>query len=116
MLWFAVPILSVLLPRFLPQIMRYVALVWRLTFDQRVSIILRSLAPLALAYILIPTDLIKDSIPIIGRFDDFIVLGLALLFLVKLSPRHVVDEYLGKGPKGQDSPQVVDGSARFIDD
>ena len=116
MLRFAMRILSTLLPRFLPQIMRYLALVRRLTFDQRVSIILRSLTPLALAYVLIPTDLVKDSVPVIGRFDDFIVLGLALLFLIKLSPRQIVDEYLGKRSRSQDSSQVVDGSVRFIDD
>src|SRR5918996_5876340 len=111
MLRFAIPILSMLAPRFLPQIIRYVVLVWRLTFDKRVSIILRSLVPLALVYVLIPTDLVKDRIPIIGRFDDFIMLGLALLFLIKLSPRHIVDEHLGKRPashppEDRDSSQV----------
>lgn len=113
---FAMPILSMLVPRFLPQVIRYVALVWRLIFDKRVNIILRLLAPLALLYLLIPTDLVRDRVPIIGRFDDFIVLGLALLFLIKLSPRDVVDEHLGGRPKDKDSSQVVDGSARFIDE
>ena len=40
--------------------------------------------------------MIKDRIPIIGRFDDLVVLGLALLFLIKFAPQHVIDEHMGK--------------------
>ena len=65
-------------------------LVWRLTFDRRVNIILRALVPLALVYVVFPFDLIRDTIPLIGRVDDIIILGLAVLFLIKLAPPHVV--------------------------
>ena len=116
-----IPVLMMLLPRFLPNIIRYVLLVWRLTFDRRVNIILRALVPLALVYLLWPFDLIRDNIPLIGRVDDVIILGLAVLFLVKLAPPHVVDEHLGRAapsdrPEDKDPSQVVDGEARFIDD
>lgn len=116
-----IPVLMMLLPRFLPSIIRYVMLVWRLTFDRRVNIILRALVPLALVYVLWPWDLIKDNIPLIGRLDDIIILGLAVLFLIKLAPPHVVDEHLGRAapsdrPEDKDPSQVVDGKARFIDD
>ncbi len=115
------PILMMLLPRMLPTILRYVLLVWRLTFDRRVNIVIRSLVPLALVYLLWPFDLIKDNIPLIGRVDDIIILGLAVMLLVKLSPPHVVDEHLGRAAPsdgdGEPPPsQVVDGKARFIDD
>jgi uncharacterized membrane protein YkvA (DUF1232 family) len=113
---FAIPILSMVAPRFLLQIIRYVVLVWRITFDKRVNIILRLLAPLALVYFLIPTDLIRDRVPIIGRIDDFIVLGLTLLSLVNLSPKDIVDEHLGNRARDQGSSQVIDGSVRFIDE
>ena len=116
-----IPVLMMLLPRFLPTIIRYFMLVWRLTFDKRVNIILRSLVPLALVYILWPFDLIKDSIPLIGRMDDVIIMAMGVLFLVKLAPQHVVDEHLGRAapsdrPEDKDPSQVVDGKARFIDD
>ena len=118
---FFIPVLMMLLPRFLPSIIRYFMLVWRLTFDRRVNIILRALVPLALAYVVLPFDLIRDTIPLIGRVDDIIILGLAVLFLVKLAPPHVVDEHLGRAapsdrPEDKDPSQVVDGRARFIDD
>jgi uncharacterized membrane protein YkvA (DUF1232 family) len=110
-----------LMPRFLPQIIKYVVLVWRLIFDKRVNIVLRSLVPLALVYAIVPTDLVKDGVPIIGRCDDFIVFGLALLFLIKLAPKYVVDEHLGVRPKpnrpeDQDPKNVVDGSSRLVDE
>lgn len=116
-----IPVLLMLLPRILPTIIRYFMLVWRLTFDKRVNIVIRGLVPLALVYLIWPFDLIKDNLPIIGRMDDVIILGLAVLFLVKLSPQHVVDEHLGRAapsdrPEDKDPSQVVDGRARFIDD
>jgi uncharacterized membrane protein YkvA (DUF1232 family) len=117
----AFPILMMLVPRFLPQIIKHVVLVWRLIFDKRVNIILRSLVPLAVIYAIVPTDLVKDNVPIIGRFDDLIVFGLALLFLTKLAPKHIVAEHLGikpgsDRPEDQDPKNVVDGSSRIIDD
>ncbi len=117
----AFPILMMLLPRFLPRVLKYIVLVWRLTFDRRVNIILRALVPLALIYIIVPTDLVKDQVPILGRFDDFIVLGLALLFLIKLAPKHLVNEHLGiqpisNRPEDQDPSNVVDGSSHTIDE
>ena len=116
-----IPVLMMLLPRFLPNIIRYFMLVWRLTFDRRVNIVLRALVPLALVYVVFPFDLIRDTIPLIGRVDDIIILGLAVLFLIKLAPPHVVDEHLGRAapsdrPEDKDPSQVVDGKARFIDE
>ena len=77
----AFPLLYFLAPRVLPKIIRFARLVWRLTFDKRVSIFLRALVPLAILYAISPYDLLRDQIPIIGRFDDLIIMGLALLFL-----------------------------------
>ena len=115
-----VNVLMLLLPRFLPQLIRYGLLVWRLTFDRRVSIFLRALVPLALVYVLSPIDLIRDTIPLLGRMDDLIILGLALFLLLKLAPRAVVDEHLGRAPpsdrpEDKDPSKVVDGKARFLD-
>jgi uncharacterized membrane protein YkvA (DUF1232 family) len=117
----AFPILMMLVPRFLPQIIKHVVLVCRLIFDKRVNLLLRSLVPLAVMYAVVPTDLVKDQIPVIGRFDDFILFGLAVLFLIKLAPKHIVDEHLGikpasNRPEDRDPYNVVDGSSRLIDD
>jgi len=118
----AFPLLSFLLPRLLPKIIKFARLVWRLTFDKRVSIVLRALVPLAVLYVISPIDLIKDRLPYgVGRFDDLIIMGLALLFLTKLAPPEIVDEHMDRIPKSdrpedKDPEKVVDGSSRLIDD
>ncbi|KAA1285881.1 MAG: DUF1232 domain-containing protein, partial [SAR202 cluster bacterium] len=71
----ALPLLFFLAPRLLPKAIKLGVLVWRLLFDKRVSIFIRALVPLALLYIISPFDLIKDRIPVLGRFDDLIVIG-----------------------------------------
>ena len=117
----AFPLLQFLAPRFLPKAMKFARLVWRLTFDKRVSIFLRVLVPLALIYVISPYDILRDRIPILGRFDDLIIMGLALLFLTKLAPPNIVDEHLDRvtkseRPEDKDPEKVVDGSSRLIDD
>ena len=115
------PLLYFLAPRMLPKLIKFAVLVWRLTFDTRVSIFLRMLVPLAIVYVISPVDLIRDRVPIIGRFDDLIVVGLALLFLTKLASPAIVDEHMGVEPKSdrpedEDPESVVDGKSRLIDD
>jgi len=117
----AFPLLYFLAPRLLPKAIKFARLVWRLTFDKRVSIFLRALVPIALLYVISPYDILRDRIPIIGRFDDLIILGLALLFLTKLAPPNVVDEHMDRVPESnrpedKDPEKVVDGSSRLIDD
>ncbi len=118
----AFPLLYFLAPRLLPKILKFARLVWRLTFDKRVSLFLRVLVPLALVYIISPIDLIRDWAPYgVGRFDDLIVMGIALLFLTKLAPPEIVDEHMDRIPKSdrpedKDPDKVVDGSSRLIDD
>ena len=117
----AFPLLYFLAPRFLPKALKFARLVWRLTFDKRVSIFLRALVPLALIYIISPYDILRDRIPVLGRFDDLIILSLSLLFLTKLAPAEVVDEHLDRipesnRPEDKDPDKVVDGSSRLIDD
>jgi uncharacterized membrane protein YkvA (DUF1232 family) len=117
----AIPLVFLFVPRLLPGIIRFVRLVWRLSFDKRVPLALRLLLPLAILYALSPVDFIRDRVPVVGRFDDLVVLVLAVLLLTKLAPRHVVDEHLGRPrasnrPEDRDPSKVVDGSARLIDD
>ena len=117
----AVPLLLFLAPRFLPHILRFARLVWRLSLDKRVPLALRLLLPVAILYAVSPIDLVRDSVPILGRFDDLIFIALSLLLLVKLSPKEVVDEHNGvvppsDRPEDKDPNKVVDGTGRVIDD
>ena len=117
----AMPLLFMVVPRLLPHVIRLIRLVWRLTFDRRVPLLLRMLVPLAVIYVISPVDLIRDWVPIVGRFDDVLVLGLSVLFLTKLSPKHVLEDIQGPPPvrarpEDKDPSNVVDGSARVVDD
>ena len=121
MLRLAIPLLYMFGPKLLPPIIRFLRLIWSLTFDKRVSIFLRMLVPLAIVYVISPYDLLKDWIPVFGRFDDVLILGLATLLLTKLTPRHIVDELSGASlnrnrPEDKDPSNVVDGSSRIVDD
>ena len=122
-MWFrlAMPMLFMLGPRILPHLIRLLRLVWRLTLDRRVPIILRALVPLAIVYFVVPAGLIYDRLPLVGYLDDVIVLGLAVVLLTKLAPQRVIDEHLGKPsvsdrPEDKDPEKVVDGSSHLIDD
>jgi len=118
----AFPLLYFLAPRLLPKVFKLVRLVWRLTFDKRVSIFLRALVPLAILYTVIPSpNLIPDRVPIFGWLDDVIILGLASLFLTKGASPAIVDEHMGRvppsdRPEDKDPDKVVDGTSRLIDD
>lgn len=121
MLRLAIPLLYMFGPKLLPPIIKFLRLIWRLTFDKRVSIFLRMLVPLAIVYVVSPYDLLKDWIPIVGRFDDLLILALATLLLTKLTPKHIVDELSGASlnrdrPEDKDPSNVVDGSSRIVDD
>ncbi len=117
----AFPLIFFLGPRLLPKVIRYARLVWRLIWDKRVPLVLRALVPLAILYFILPIGLIPDRIPRFGFADDVIILGLAVLLLIKLSPQHVLDEYNGGSrasirPEDSDPSKVVDGSSKLIDD
>ena len=117
----AIPLLLFFAPRFMPHILRFARLVWRLSFDKRVPLFLRLLLPVAILYAISPIDLVRDTVPVLGRFDDLIFIAMALLLLVKLSPKEVVDEHNGvippsDRPEDKDPDKVVDSTGRIIDD
>ena len=96
-------------------------LLWRLTRDRRVPLGLKMLLPAALAYIVLPFDVVPDFLPWIGRIDDLLVLLLAVVLFIALAPREVVAQHLtGSGsqqaPGGRDDRQVIDGKYRIVDD
>lgn len=72
-------------------------LLWRLTRDERVPIRPRLFVGAALAYAVLPVDLVPDVIPLIGRLDDLVVLALALRYLVEAAGDDVVQEHWDGG-------------------
>ena len=47
---------------------------------------------LAIAYVLMPFDLIPDFIPVIGQFDDLVVVPLLVYVALKMIPDDLVNE------------------------
>ena len=61
--------------------------------DKRISTFVRILIFLTIAYALSPIDLIPDFIPIIGYFDDLVLIPLAIWVIYKNIPKEIIKEY-----------------------
>ncbi len=61
--------------------------------DKRTPILAKILLGAAVAYLLIPFDIIPDFIPIFGQLDDLILVPLLIYLALKLIPRKIIDEY-----------------------
>ena len=72
----------------------YLRLYVRLFKDRRVPLWPKILIIIAIAYAFFPLDLLPDWLLFLGWIDDFILLILALINLVRTSPRPVIEEHL----------------------
>jgi len=64
--------------------------------DPRIGILPKIIIAVTLAYALSPIDLIPDFIPVLGFLDDFIILPLFILLVIKLVPKVVMDDARSK--------------------
>jgi uncharacterized membrane protein YkvA (DUF1232 family) len=78
---------------YIKQLPQYLRLLGGLIGDRRVSVIDKLLVAGAMAYIIMPIDLIPDFIPFFGEIDDLYVLVLALQRLVSNAGRGVLLEH-----------------------
>lgn len=69
-----------------------VCLIYRLLKDERVSVKTKAVIVSSLAYVSLPTDIIPDKIPFIGRIDDIGVIFFALNRVMKDTPLKVIVE------------------------
>jgi len=75
---------------YIRQLPNYVRLLGGLITDRRVAIVDKLLVMGAIAYIVMPIDLIPDFIPFFGEIDDLYVLVLALQRLISNAGRPVL--------------------------
>ncbi len=52
----------------------------------------------ALAYIIMPIDLLPDFIPVLGQLDEVAIILLLVRLFISLAPPEVVAEYRGDAP------------------
>ena len=92
--------------------------------DRRVSVFTKIIPLLALIYLVSPIDFVGDRIPILGQFDDLIVVSVLLLLFIAASPAHVVADLtigkklrdLQKQNDGDSEDKTVDAEIRYIND
>ena len=78
----------------------YARIVWGLLRDPRTPIGLKALLAAALAYVVMPVDLIPDMLPIIGQADDLTVLLLVLDLFIQNAPPEVRAEHSARARNG----------------
>jgi uncharacterized membrane protein YkvA (DUF1232 family) len=81
------------LVRFVSAVPATVKLVGRLLRDERVDRRERIAAGLALAYVVLPIDIIPDHVPVLGKVDDVAIVVVALTRLVDAAGADVVREH-----------------------
>ncbi len=78
----------------------YARMVWGLVRDPRTPIGLKGMLLAALAYVVMPVDLIPDAIPILGQADDLTVLLLVLDLFIQNAPPEVRAEHSARARNG----------------
>jgi uncharacterized membrane protein YkvA (DUF1232 family) len=90
-------------------LVRNARLIWRLLWDRRVSGWLKMIPAAAVAYLILPLDLIPDLLLGLGQLDDLAVLFLGVRVFMLLVPREVVESHLREMTS-------VDASYRVVED
>jgi uncharacterized membrane protein YkvA (DUF1232 family) len=78
----------------------YARLVWGILRDPRTPIGLKGMLAAALAYVVMPVDLVPDVIPILGQADDLTVLLLVLDLFIQNAPAEVREEHTIRARNG----------------
>ena len=115
----AFPLIYLFAPRLIPRAIRTAYLVWKLSFDGRVPLLLRLLVPGTLLYFIHPIS----RIPYLGLAGFVMLLLIAVWILLNFAPEWVVESYApwrsgGRttGRRQEDSKKVVEGTGRMVDE
>ena len=115
----ALPIVFMFAPGLIQRLVRTAHLVWKLSFDRKVPLLLKLLVPATLIYFLTPVA----RVPYLGPVGYALVLWVAVSILLSLAPRDVVEFHAPWRARGDSRPRsekgperVVEGSYRLVDD
>jgi uncharacterized membrane protein YkvA (DUF1232 family) len=79
---------------FFRELIQQAKLAYYLLLDPRVNPLTKLIPLVAVGYLLLPTDVIPDVIPVLGQVDDVVVLMLGLRLFFEFAPPAVVQEHL----------------------
>ncbi len=79
---------------FIREIVQQIKLAYYLLLDPRVHPLVKLIPVVAAGYLLLPTDVVPDVIPVLGQLDDAVVLMLGLRLFFEFAPSAVVQEHL----------------------
>jgi uncharacterized membrane protein YkvA (DUF1232 family) len=79
--------------RWAKAIKRDVIALWIAARDPRTPISAKLVAGTVAAYALSPIDLIPDFIPVLGYFDDLLIVPIGILWAVRLIPATLMSEF-----------------------
>jgi uncharacterized membrane protein YkvA (DUF1232 family) len=88
------------LARVIVRLPMYARIVWGLMRDPRTPAGLKGMLAAALAYVVMPVDVIPDAIPIVGHADDLTVLLLVLDLFINNAPPEVRAEHTARARNG----------------
>jgi uncharacterized membrane protein YkvA (DUF1232 family) len=88
------------LARLVVRLPTYARMVWGILRDPRTPIGLKAIMAAALAYVVMPVDIIPDALPIIGQADDLTVLLLTLDLFIHNAPAEVRAEHFLRARNG----------------
>jgi uncharacterized membrane protein YkvA (DUF1232 family) len=75
------------------KIVKEARLIWRLMFDQRVSLWHKLIPVAAVVYVLSPVDLIPDILIGLGQLDDLTIILGSLRVFRSLVPDYIIKEH-----------------------
>ena len=64
--------------------------------DERIPVAPRIIALALVLYIASPIDLLPDFIPVIGYFDDILIVLVGAALLLRSVPRQLIEEHVGR--------------------
>lgn len=81
-------------PGFWKEIWEQVRLVWLLLRDNEVPGYMKLLPLAAIAYVIMPVDLISDFIPGLGQLDDLTAVLVGAKMFIEMAPQDIVNRHI----------------------
>ena len=88
------------LARLMVKLPTYARVVWGIVRDPRTPVGLKGFLVAALAYVVMPVDLVPDVVPILGQADDLTVLLIVLDLFIQNAPAQVRSEHMARARNG----------------